>query len=110
MKVYFGPSLREFWESINEKYIQNVKGELKNMRHTIKFLVTILRKVLRRMMLEKLIDDNPYYQKKQYARVENFKIYKLENSDQEPSIVLTKNTAVSALQTNSKLMRCLQKR
>ena len=97
MKVYFGPSLREFWESIHEKYIQNIKGELKNMRHTNKFLVTILRKVLRRMTLEKLIEDNPYYQKKQYARVDNFKIYKLENSDQEPSIVLTKNTAVSGI-------------
>ena len=97
MKVYFGPSLREFWESIHEKYIQNIKGELKNMRHTNKFLATILRKVLRRMTLEKLIEDNPYYQKKQYARVDNFKIYKLENSDQEPSIVLTKNTAVSGI-------------
>ena len=97
IKVYFGPSLREFWEIINEKYIKNAKGELKNMRHTIKFLATILQKVIRRVMLENLINDNPYYQKEQYIRVDNFKIYKLENSDQEPPIVLTKHTTVSGI-------------
>ena len=97
MKDYFGPSLREFWESTHKKFIQYIKGELKNMCRTTQFLVTILRKVLQRMMLEKLIEDNPYQQKKQYARVDNFKIYKLGRSDKEPSIILANNTAVSGI-------------
>ena len=110
MKDYFGPSLREFWESIHEKFIQYIKGELKNMRHTTKFLVTILRKVLRRMILEKLIEDNPYQQKKQYARVDNFKIYKLGKSDQEPSIVLANNTAVSGIiDAQGRMLLCVER-
>ena len=81
------------------------------MYHTIEFLVTILRKVLRRVMLEKLIEDNPYYQKKQYTRVENFNIYKLENLDQEPSIILTKHTAVSGIiDAQGKMLLCVERK
>jgi hypothetical protein len=110
MKDYFGPSLREFWESMHEKFIQYIKGELKNMRHTTEFLATILRKVLRRMMLEKLIEDNPYQQKKQYARVDNFKIYKLGKSDKEPSIVLANNTAVSGIiDAQGRMLLCVER-
>ena len=111
MKVYFGPSLREFWESIHEKYIQNIKAEISNMRHTTDFLATILRKVLRRQALEQLIQNNPYQQKKEYARVDNFKIYKLKCSDQEPSTVLSGNNAVSGIiDGEGGMMLCVERK
>ncbi len=60
------------------------------------------------MILGKLIGDNPYYQKKQYIRVDNFDIYKLKNSDQEPSIVPTKHTAVSGIiDAKGKMLLCV---
>ena len=51
MKKYFGPSLREYWEGLHESFIQNIKRELDNMRHTEEFLGTVLRKVLCTMVL-----------------------------------------------------------
>ncbi len=81
------------------------------MGHKIEFFVTIIRKVLCRVMLEKLIKDNPFYQKKQYTRVENFKIYKLEISDQDPSIALTKHTTVNrVINAHGQMLLCVERK
>jgi len=105
MKKYFGPSLREYWEGIHESFIQNIKRELDNMRHTEEFLGTVLRKVLCTMVLEWLNEDNPYNQKTEYARTDKFKIYKTD----EASSVLAKNNAVSGIiDKQGKMILCVE--
>ena len=45
---------------MHESYIQNIEREVDNMRHTDNFLVTILRKVLKILVLARIMEDNPY--------------------------------------------------
>ncbi len=45
--IEFFNSMRDMWEGKEESFIQNTKGELTTMRHTLQFLVTILQKQLR---------------------------------------------------------------
>jgi hypothetical protein len=75
MTMHYG-SLRNCWEGENEKYIQNLKKEMIVMRHTDTFPRTILQKVLISQALSHFNEDNPYCQKKVYARTGNMKFYK----------------------------------
>ena len=105
MIKYFGPA-REFWEGIHESYIQNIKKEIKIMRHTEQFLVTILRKALCTLVLKRLVEDNPYSQHKQYARTDMFKTYKV-GQDEHPSSILEKNSVLSGIiDRQGKLLLC----
>ena len=78
------------------------------MRHTDDFLVTILRKVFKTLVLARVMEDNPYDQKTQYARRENFKIYKIKQ-DEDPSDVLEDNNAVSGIiDDQGRMMLCVE--
>ena len=69
-------SLRLHWEGIHERYIQNIKPYLKNMRTATSFLITKLDHIHKNNILKnQLIDD--LYVKKNYARFQDNKKYKL---------------------------------
>ena len=108
MMDFFGQFLHEFWETVHESYIQNIKGEVDNMSHTDDFLVTILLKVLKTLVLARVMEDNPYDQQTQHARRENFKIYKIKQ-DEDPSDVLEDNNAASGIiDDQGRMMLCVE--
>ncbi len=53
-------NMRNCWEGENESYIQNVKREISTMKHTEKYLKTILTKILRADVLASFNKDNPF--------------------------------------------------
>ena len=71
---YHGP-MNDFNEGVDESYIQAIKGELENMRHTVKFLCTVLRKVLQTAIFSAINEGNPMSKRAEYARTCNFKVY-----------------------------------
>ena len=62
-------------EGVDESYIQAIKGEIENMRHTVKFLCTVLRKVLQTAIFSAINEGNPMSKRAEYARTCNFKVY-----------------------------------
>ena len=68
-------TIRGLWEGIHESYIQELKRELSTMRHTIKFLVTLLGKVLRTSMFSSVNEGNPLSSTNRWTRTYNLRIY-----------------------------------
>jgi hypothetical protein len=63
------------WEGIHESYIQELKRELSTMRHTTKFLVTLIGKVLRTSVFSSVNEGNPLSSTDSYAKTYNLRIY-----------------------------------
>ena len=68
-------NMRICWEGENESYIQNVKREISTMKHSEKYLKTILTKILRTDVLASFNNDNPFSKAKKYSRTSHVRIY-----------------------------------
>ena len=99
-------SLRESWEGRDESYIQKVKRELKTMRHTDQFVVTILRKLISTTVFSTLNKDTPHNNKVNYERTSNIKIYPLSKGETPGSILENNSIVVGVVDQRGRLMVC----
>lgn len=104
--AFFGP-IRTIWEGPEEKYIQNVKREITNMRHNDGYLVTVLRKLLLSVILPMINENNPFSDSTQHVRSHNFRVYK---SCADTSSIMQLNDAIVGVVTQKKeLVVCMEK-
>jgi hypothetical protein len=88
-----------------ESYIQNIKRELTSMRHTIQFLVTILRKLVSTMVFSLLNENNPHNVEEKYARTYNFKVY---NPKGDLSSILANDAVFGVIDKEGRMFVCVE--
>ena len=98
--------MRGLWESIHESYIQEVKKEVNGMRHTVKFLATVLRKIISTAVFSLLNADNPHNNFDSYDRTIDLKIYKYTKY-QRPENLLNDDVVVGLIDDNEQLHICV---
>ena len=100
---YLG-SLRNSWEGGDEGYIQNVKRELTGMRHTSRYMKTILMKLLRTYFIEIVNENNSVHQEAEYERASNVKFLSTDVGVQEA--LRTKNVLCGLVGHDNGLYIC----
>ena len=99
--------LTDWWEAIHESFIQLLKAELDNMRHTIDFLATTLGKLLETAIFGKLNENNPLGTQATYARTSEVKLYKIANYPNPSNILLENDVMVGIIDENNQLCLCV---
>ena len=72
-------NIHALWEGEREKYIKFAKRFLFSMSSSDTYLPHVLQKMLQQHCLEYLVEGNIHYNKKQYSRTEQYKIYANHN-------------------------------
>lgn len=107
--IEYSGHIRCAWEGVHESYIQEVKRELNVMRHTVDFLVTILRKLLHTSVFSFVNKDNPFNNVDNFTRTYDLRIYPGTSYHDPQSISNTSPIVVGMMDADDNLYVCVDR-